>query len=394
METNPTLNPNTVQPHPYHLNGKQLALVIGDVVLFVILGIDAYLFIQENLIKGGYYSYGDSCTTDADCVCTEASRTPDLCGKPGQYPACVQGVCGWGYENVQKANATTSEMANDTAAVDTSNWQTYRNEEFGFEVRYPMGWFNTRNLIEDFTEEKLFEFSSAENFTVDALTLQIIRSESIARKNLFTELRNRKPGETFEQDLIRYSKIENLDVGGLLAVRYVADRSAVPYGSLPIQSEVLLQKGEFTYLFIFIGLPESTERQKNVFDQILSTFKFIETENVDTVLFEHRASWGPCPKLDTCFENLTLYNSREVIKEDEYGTKRGSLSTQNITEVQAYIRTKKLLTKQCESSPVTDIWITYQINLDDLSRTIQFPGCRDELENLYLRIDDMVFPKE
>lgn len=28
----------------------------------------------------------------------------------------------------------------DTIAIDTSNWKTYRNEKYGFEVRYPSGW--------------------------------------------------------------------------------------------------------------------------------------------------------------------------------------------------------------------------------------------------------------
>lgn len=31
-------------------------------------------------------------------------------------------------------------IADDDKKIDTSNWKTYRNEEFGFEVRYPENW--------------------------------------------------------------------------------------------------------------------------------------------------------------------------------------------------------------------------------------------------------------
>jgi len=33
-----------------------------------------------------------------------------------------------------------SEINNQQSEIDMSDWQTYRNEEYGFEVRYPEGW--------------------------------------------------------------------------------------------------------------------------------------------------------------------------------------------------------------------------------------------------------------
>jgi len=39
----------------------------------------------------------------------------------------------------QNTNANTN-VATTTAEIDMSNWKTYRNEEYGFEFKYPEGW--------------------------------------------------------------------------------------------------------------------------------------------------------------------------------------------------------------------------------------------------------------
>lgn len=65
--------------------------VIGVIILMIAYG----FFILYKNKKTGYSTYGKSCTGDSDCRCVGIAGTADICGKPGQYPACVNGKCGF-----------------------------------------------------------------------------------------------------------------------------------------------------------------------------------------------------------------------------------------------------------------------------------------------------------
>ncbi|MFH0854337.1 MAG: PsbP-related protein [bacterium] len=54
-------------------------------------------------------------------------------------------------ENATSTNAGVEDTATSTDEIDTSDWKTYRNEEYGFELKYPKEWYidNTRSSLDE-----------------------------------------------------------------------------------------------------------------------------------------------------------------------------------------------------------------------------------------------------
>ena len=218
--------------------------------------------VEENCAKAGEFvnpdnlkgktNYPDVCCEGLKGVNAYKVSENDECeviiGTP--YLTCVpcgNGVCDeidlW-FEN--KCNCP-EDCGNES---NTSDWQTYRNEEFGFEVKYP----------EDFTRQETVS---------DNNLLYLKRVEN--GSNIFMNINIKRNYQ------VNYFEVEEIKIGDRIGYKYFY-QEGVGYSGV-----VLIQLGqdtlELTYDFIGYYKDKKISKEsfvENSFDQILSTFKFIE----------------------------------------------------------------------------------------------------------------------
>lgn len=158
-------------------SGKRSGKIIGIIILLIFLG---------GIVAGGYYFRDDIVNffnskkqTDLDIqkpVYKCSDEHPEACDKNCQvdsdcYPACTYGcgclrtgeICS-DKDNIKceiapfscKCENNTCEIVEykeiydaTKSQIDTSNWQTYRNEEYGFMVKYPDEWEIAWEIIKE-----------------------------------------------------------------------------------------------------------------------------------------------------------------------------------------------------------------------------------------------------
>ena len=179
-------------------------------------------------------------------------KTQEECEKTTGYK-CSWGMCDYKCPNNDywKGWASTNEKINQNNNIDTFDWQIYRNEEYGFEVKYPNDW-TFRLTSQTYVYPRQISFAIQDkNYTKKWIEIKIDK-DSQSDKN---------------------TPLSDKFIGGLPARNYLiphpGEDVAVP--QLPSYIGIWTEKDNIIYAIIFFN----TEKIEGIYNQILSTFRFI-----------------------------------------------------------------------------------------------------------------------
>ena len=141
---------------------------LGFNVLGVIVAVAVVVVALGALVVLGAIVLRSRQSEDRATVCTqEAKLCPDGSYVSRTGPKCEFTVC----PSVAPCDggACPEKKTKNSAAIDTSGWKTYRNEEYGFEVRHPSNWL-VMSYSQHIDEETLQEGRQFRFFTQDGRT--------------------------------------------------------------------------------------------------------------------------------------------------------------------------------------------------------------------------------
>ncbi len=158
---------------------------------------------------------------------------------------------------------------------ETANWQTYRNEEYGFEAKYPNDWMYEQNV-----------FLSGSNLVFCPQKLTEVVSERIICK--------------WKKEATK----SQYEIGMIYLFNYASDSKP----NNPDYRYLGVNNSGYYYLYSSLNSNES------IVDQILSTFKFIEKDETKKVkLYYYNKNYDP--KFD-CLAEAVMPVEREMPKTD------------------------------------------------------------------------------
>ena len=190
--------------------------------------------------------------TDIRICSQEAKQCPD-----GSYVGRTSPNC-------EFAECQTFNVRHVRQEVDTSDWKTYRNEEYGFEVKYPSEWSpvavdSTNIIFDDVVEPVSIRITSPQDaFHLTCILGEDTRCETIKTKN--------------DNVIVQYSMTGDVHA-----------EVKLPDGNFLDFSVICDGRQEYLHGVTYCTLPAS---KIDLFKEFVSTFKFIEPkdENISSAL--------------------------------------------------------------------------------------------------------------
>lgn len=108
-----------------------------------------------------------------------------------------------------------------------------------------------------------------------------------------------------------------------------------------------------------------------------------DTSGGEFPIFTKKSAWGPCPPRKLCEESMILRSSGRLTLED----KEMTIPSGDLWKIVSAIKESKVFGKSCVTSPVMDYGATYYVNDGAHDKTIEFPGCEEDLRKIEKLLD-------
>ena len=252
---------------------KKIYLMIGIILL-------------SGIVAGSYYFWDDLVnflnpkgeTGKIDCM-MDTKECPD-----GSFVNRIQPNC----EFAECPPVIDGENTIDK--VDTSDWQIYRNEEYGFEMKYPTGWKKASEKDKEKSSTLLSVFDMPvlnRDFlgkaSEEMVLIEIIVLDNLEKKSLSDFSLERMGGE----DVVLIPR-NSFSLNGVEAIQ--AGYNYEKMDMLEVLNMIEISSKEFVYIQLIAD--SNFKDDLDIFNKIIYSFKLFQDTDGDGLPDDEEAKYG------------------------------------------------------------------------------------------------------
>lgn len=259
-------------------------------LVWIILGIVLVLVIVGGIYYQNYYPYSGNAgqITERDLYCGSyyGQYNQKKIGTPDNWIHGLEGTKSalWHTPDNWQNPMSCDYQNNQNVSDETAGWKTYRDEEYGFEIKYPKDWVVKKDALNneiilgeekeitvDGQEMKLFKDGFTVIFYQDKSKLFGNKGNLILEEWIQKEFQPLEEGESiknfvFGTDNYKGTRVEKYKSVGIIKI--------VPHIFIQHGSAIYEIQGEVPSLPTIKEFFPTEYNYDIIFEQILSTFKF------------------------------------------------------------------------------------------------------------------------